>query len=259
MRVLLSLMLFFGLLPPAAAQAPATPGDTAPASPEQATRDWAAVLDTYVDARGYVGFRRLAAKPEQLQRFVDWIGAVDPSSHPELFANADAVLAYHLNAYNALAMRQVLAFDIPDKLSTFRRLRFFRLSKINVGGREMSLEAYENDVIRKLGDPRVHVALNCMSESCPRLPREAFAADGLQSQLDREARKFFNETRNVRIDDKTRTVYLTEIMDFFPEDFTAVAPSLIAYANRYRAAEAQIPADYSVRFTPYDWTTIRQR
>lgn len=257
MKFMLSLMLLVGLLPQAAAQAPVQSAGTPLASPGQATRDWAAVLETCVDSRGYVDFRGLSANPAQLQRFVDWIAAVDPASHPELFADADAVLSYHLNAYNALAMRQVLAFDIPDKLTTLRRLRFFRRSKVTVGGRQMSLEDYENEVIRKLGDPRVHVALNCMSESCPRLPREPFAAAGLQSQLDREARKFYSESRNVRIDDASRTVYLTEIMDFFPEDFTAVAPSLIAYANRYR--EQKIPGDYRVRFTPYDWTTIRQR
>ena len=38
----------------------------------------------------------------------------------------------------------------------------------------MSLYTLENDVIRPLGDERVHFALNCMVVSCPRLPRVAF-------------------------------------------------------------------------------------
>lgn len=258
MKFLLSLLLLGGVVSPSSAQTPESPASTSAATPEQATRDWAAVLDADVDARGYVDFRALSQHPAQLQRFVDWIAVVDPTSHPQLFADSDAVLAYHINAYNALAMRQVLAFDTPVKLTPLRRLRFFKLSKVTVGGRRLSLQAYENDVIRKLGDPRVHVALNCMSESCPRLPREPFTPAQLQAQLDREAHKFFNESRNVRIDDAARTVYLTEIMDFFPEDFTAVAPSPIAYANRYRD-EQKIPDDYRVRFTPYDWTIIQQR
>ena len=35
-------------------------------------------------------------------------------------------------------------------------------------------------------------------------------------------------------------------------DFLKKAPSLIAYANRYR--EAKIPDSYRVEFIPYDWT-----
>jgi hypothetical protein len=228
-----------------------------PASPEQATKDWADVLERHVDDRGYVDFKALKQNPTALIRYTDWVAAVDPAKHPEWFPDTQSKLAHHINAYNALAMKHVLDNDLPKELTALRRLNFFRLSKIGVGDTRMSLEAYENNIIRKIGEPRVHVALNCMSESCPRLPRVPFAAATLDAQLDQEARKFFNESRNVRVDMAKRTVYLTEIMKFFPEDFLAVSPSLIAYANRYR--NDPIPTDYQVRHIPYDWTIIQQR
>jgi hypothetical protein len=231
-------------------------GET-PASPEQAVKDWAEVLERHVDSRGYVDFKALKQTPDALIRYTDWVAAVDPSKHPQWFPDKQSMLAHHINAYNALAMRHVLTNDLPRELTALRRLNFFRLSKVGISGTRMSLEAYENDIIRKLGEPRVHVALNCMSESCPRLPRVPFAAETLDTQLDQEARKFFNESRNVRIEAAKRTVYLTEIMKFFPEDFLAVSPSLIAYANRYR--NDAIPTDYQVRHIPYDWTIIQQR
>ncbi len=252
MRILFSLLLFVGVAMPAIAA-----NGAPPATAEQATRAWAGVLNRYVNDAGYVDFRGLAAHPSELQGFVDWIAEVDPESHPELFPNKDARLAYHLNAYNALAMHQVLVFDIPKKLSLLRRLSFFRLTPVRVGGKPISLEDYENTVIRKLGDPRVHAALNCMSESCPRLPRVPFAPGTLQAQLDHAARAFFSDPRNVRVDAAKRSVTLSEILKFFPEDFTAVAPSLIAYVNRFR--QQAIPENYQVRFTPYDWTIIQQR
>ena len=59
----------------------------------------------------------------------------------------------------------------------------------------MSLYTYENDVIRPLGDPRVHVSLNCMVRGCPRLPRSPFSGKVLQKQLEALAIEFFNEKR----------------------------------------------------------------
>jgi hypothetical protein len=91
----------------------------------------------------------------------------------------------------------------------FKRQRFFRLSKVTVGGRSMSLSSYENAVIRPLGEPRVHFALNCLARSCPRLPQEAFDADALEAQLESAAREFLNDPRNVRIDAGLAVKFIT--------------------------------------------------
>jgi hypothetical protein len=63
----------------------------------------------------------------------------------------------------------------------------------------------ENDVIRSLGDERLHFALNCMAVACPRLPKTPFSADRLNDQLEQEARRFFGEPRNLVVDDEGRT------------------------------------------------------
>lgn len=116
-----------------------------------------------------------------------------------------------------------------------------------------TLYAFENDIIRKLNEPRVHFALNCSAISCPALPRVPFTAADLNSELDRETRQFFARPHNLRIDAATRTACCNEILKFYTEDFTpAHASSLIAYVRRY--APFEIPTDYAVAFTPYDWT-----
>jgi hypothetical protein len=127
---------------------------------------------------------------------------------------------------------------------------------VQVGARPITLYKYENDVIRKLNDARLHVALNCMSIGCPRLPREAFTAERVNEQLDREARRFYNEERNVKVDDTKRVLYVSEILKFYTKDFLAEAPSLGAYVNKYR--DNKVPEDYKVEFIPYDWTINRQ-
>ncbi len=96
-----------------------------------------------------------------------------------------------------------------------------------------------------------------MVVSCPRLPRVAFSAAKLEGQLDTGARSFIGDTRNVWIEHAKREVWLSAIFDFYTEDFLAHAPSLIDYANHYRAA--QIPADFKVRFLEYLWTVNHRK
>lgn len=213
---------------------------------------WARVLRDHVLDDGRIDFVGLRADPGDLDAFVAWVAADGPSTAPQSFSAPSARLAYYLNAYNALAMYQVVATERrPDQ-----KLRFFLLSVFTIDGTRFSLYALENRVIRPRGDPRVHFALNCMVRGCPRLPREPFDPVRLDAQLDHETRLFLNESRNVQVDPPLRTVWLSSIMRFYAEDFLGQAPTLVDYVNRYRREE--IPADYRVRFIPYDWT-LNQR
>ncbi len=155
-------------------------------------------------------------------------------------------------------MYNVIASGIPASHAGWSKVTFFLLRKFEIGGTTMSLFAFENDIIRKLNEPRIHFALNCSAVSCPVLPRVPFTADKLNQELDRETRAFFARPENLRIDHAQRTVYFNEILKFYTEDFTpSHATSLIAYAQRY--SSASLPADYQVTFTSYDWTVANSR
>ena len=213
---------------------------------------WARVLEKYVDDRGRIDFGGVAKDRADLNRFVAYVYDVGPNNQPQRFPTPEHVLAFHINAYNALALHKVIESGIPQSLAGVKKIGFFYLGKVQVGGEAISLYDYENKVIRALNEPRIHVTLNCMSVGCPRLPREPFLAEKLNAQLDREARLFFNEARNVDVDDAARTLRLSEILKFYTDDFLAQAPSLAAYVNRYRTVP--VPENYAVAFIPYDWT-----
>ena len=217
---------------------------------------WAAVLDAHVDAAGRVDFAGLAARPDALLHYLNYVAEVSPRSHPERFPTRQATLAYYINAYNALAMYNVIDSGIPGTLSGLRKYHFFLFKRQRVGGIWISLYDLENDVIRPLGEARVHFALNCMAVSCPRLPREPFTAEDLDRQLDREARYFFAEDRNLRIDPESKTITVSEILDFYEQDFTTQEGSLTAFIDRY--TEGPIPRDFEVGFFDYDWTVNQQ-
>lgn len=225
----------------------------------KALADWEGILTQHVDAEGRTDFRALARDRAALDRVVTAISTISPATAPQLFPTRQDVLAYHLNAYNALAMHGVVDEGIPDGFTSFlKRARFFKFRSITVGGLKTSLYDYENDVIRPLGEPRVHFALNCMVRDCPRLPREPFVGATLEARLEAATREFFSRDNHLRRRDDTREVWVSEILKFYTGDFVSSGKpqDLIEYINRY--VPERIPAAYRVRFIPYDWT-INQR
>ncbi len=219
--------------------------------PGPAAAAWSRVLSRHVDEGGRIDFAGLAKDRADLDAFVAYVGDVSPPSSPDEFPTREAVLAYYLNAYNALAMYNVLESGIPPELASIK-VRFFYKNRLRMGKEWISLYALENRLVRPLGEPRVHFALNCMVRGCPRLPREPFEPERLDAQLEAAARLFFSEPRNVELRPAARTVRFSEILSFYTKDFLAQSPSLIAYANRYRADP--IPGDWKTEFIPYDWT-----
>jgi len=237
--------------------APASDTATAALSIGDWEAAWTKVLTRSVDDAGRVDFDSLRRDHVDLDRVVAFVAVADPASQPQRFPDKNSLLAYYINAYNALAMYGVVQAGVPESLGGLTKFTFFYLRTFTVGGKSISLYKFENDVIRPLGDERVHFALNCMVVSCPRLPRVAFSAALLDRQLDTAAREFIGDTRNVWIDHARREVLLSAIFDFYTQDFLAHAPSLIAYVNRHRAA--QIPSDFKVRFLEYHWTVNHRK
>ena len=223
----------------------------------QPYQQWARVLERFVNDRGEVDFHRLASERADLDAFLSYVTRVSPRTAPELFPDKDVALAYYINAYNALAMFNVIDSGFPRSLGWLYKVWFFAIKRFSVGGERMSLYAIENDVIRPFGDARVHFALNCMSVSCPRLPREPFHADRLNRQLDDGARQFFAESRILQVVPERKLVRVSSILKFYTQDFLAHSPTLIAYINKY--ASKSIPGDYRIEFIEYDWTVNDQR
>lgn len=220
---------------------------------------WARVLKENVNAKGQVNFGAVSANRAALQRYVHFLAADSPFNKPEKYENADARMAYYLNSYNALAMWGVIVNGIPkDFDGFFKRLSFFKLNEFEIGGKHVSLFDYENNVIRKVGDPRVHFALNCMSVGCPRLPQEPYPVQGLDKVMTAGAIEFFNSPTYLRIDRSNKTASVSEILKFFTGDFVGEgkSPSLIAFINKY--STEKIPEDFEVDFIPYNWTINRQ-
>ncbi len=217
--------------------------------------DYAAVLAEFVDDDGNVDYAGLAARPARLRRFLARLVVQGPTSTPALFPTADDVTAYSINAYNACVLAGVverwpIASVNPNVVGG---ASFFYGSHYVVDGKRTSLQAYENDVVRKRGDPRVHFALNCASRGCPKLPATPFHGATLGDELARETARFLAEPRNVSVDVDGALV-VSQIFEWFPEDFGIHDDVGVADALRRLAPDLAVPPQPVVRYRPWDWS-----
>jgi hypothetical protein len=218
--------------------------------------EWDALLHKYVDEIGRVSYSALQASHEDLQRFERVFAAVaasSPKSAPDKYPTPKAREAYYIDAYNVLVWKNVLNRLPKLKNVDSEKASFFFWTNFLVGGKKINLKDLEGDIIRpEFKDPRVHMALNCASAGCPRLPREAFLPEKLDQQLDREARTFVNERRNVDYNAVAKTVRLSRIFDWYKDDFGKEPGKVIQWINYYR--DDKIPTETKIDYIEYDWT-----
>ena len=69
---------------------------------------WDRVLKEFVTEQGRVDYAALEANPAALNRYVTELAAQSPVSDPQQFPTRDSQLAYWINAYNALVMKDVI-------------------------------------------------------------------------------------------------------------------------------------------------------
>jgi len=219
-----------------------------------ATARWSEVLRQYVDSEGRTDFIALSKDTANLDVYIGTIAEMGPNSNPDIFDTAEKVMAYHINTYNALAMKGVIERGIPDGFTSFfKRASFFRFRKVRLDGSTTDLHTYENKVIRPLKEPRSHFALNCMVRDCPRLPQIPFRADTLDDSLDALTSEFFSTEKHLRIDHQQKRIYVSAILDFYTKDFVSSGrrADLPNYINPY--LEQPLPQGYEVHYLDYDW------
>jgi len=179
---------------------------------------------------------------------------VDALAVPRTFAGKSDELAYYINAYNALAIEGILQGISPASL--LGRARYFKFKEWPLNGKNITLYDLEHKIIRPLGEPRIHFSIICASKSCPFLRPEAFAATKLDQQLDEQARQFVNDTFRNRFDAKTKTAHLSEIFNWFEEDFKGAGSTqryIARYATDPDVARGLAADEYKIQWIDYDW------
>jgi len=221
---------------------------------------WDTLLQKYVDLRGNVNYRAWHASSgdrKSLDAYLDHLS----SGSAEASASREGKLAFWINAYNAVTVRGILreypTTSIKNHVSNFGGFNIWKHFKLYVGGQAYSLNDMEHNILRKMNEPRIHMAIVCASKSCPRLLNRAFSVATLESQLQENTRYFLAQPGNFRYDASKNRVYLSSIFKWYGTDFAPtpqgqlkkLVTSLPDAASR-RAAQS---GDFRVTYQKYDW------
>lgn len=180
------------------------------------------------------------------------------SFSPATLKTLQEKMTFWINTYNVMAVKMVVDHypvdSIKDAGSLFESVWKKKVGV--VGGKEVTLNDIEHETLRKMGDPRIHVAIVCASVSCPDLRNEAYTADKLDAQLDDQFRKFLeNRGKGLQVDRGKKRVTLSKIFDWFEDDFKpkgGVLPFLARYApEKDRAFLKKRGVDVS--YLDYNW------
>ncbi len=220
------------------------PGDSVhPVSNTMDHSPWTALLMTYVDAKGNVNYREWQKNPESLNRYLASLA----ENSPQDSWTKNQLLAYYINLYNAATIKLILEHYPLNSIKDISRP--WGKARVRIGAKMVSLRHIENEILRKMDEPRIHFAINCASNSCPKLLKQAYKADLLEAQLEEATRGFIRDPERNRI--ATGKLQLSAIFKWYKKDFTR-SGSLQEYIAAYTSVPVSPQAE--IDYLTYDWS-----
>lgn len=201
---------------------------------------------------GKVDYQGIKSEEQKLDQYLALLDATDPET-----LSRDEQFAFYANAYNAYTIKLIVenypVESIKDLGSLFKTPWKKEFAKL--GGKVYTLDNIEHDILRpQFQDPRVHFAINCAAKDCPPLYPEAFWANLLDEQLERNTRAFLNNPEKTYL--KENTLYVTSIFKWFKEDFENDPLSFVlkyAEGDFKKELEAKT-GSIKVKYLSYDWS-----
>lgn len=224
---------------------------------------YSAILTDYV-SDGLVDYQGLQADRAGLDSLVTGLAGADLSA-----ATREQKLAFYINAYNLITLRSVIdaypVKSIKDIDGVWDKKKWL------VAGDQVTLNDIEHEILRKdYKEPRIHVAINCASTSCPPLVSQPYYPEKLSEQLDLVSRHFATTPRYNQLDPATGDAQLSQIFEWFGDDFIPryydnglfsvlckAENAAVIFVIQHHPPEQQerlFAADYQVSYLEYDWS-----
>ncbi|MGF1555985.1 DUF547 domain-containing protein [Paucihalobacter sp.] len=204
--------------------------------------DWHKLLQAHVTEQGHVNYKAFKANRQQLNNYINSLAQQLPD---DMWTKND-VLAYWINAYNALTVDLILRHYPIKSIKDIKNPWDERLWKL--GNKWYNLSEIEHQILRKMEEPRIHFAIVCASFSCPKLQNHAFTSSNLEAQLTESTKAFLADpNRNIITENDLK---LSKIFQWFTKDFKQNG-SVIDFINGYTDIEISPKAKTS--YLDYNW------
>lgn len=208
------------------------------------------LLKKYV-SNGKVDYKGFKSEEAIFNKYLDELSSVNVSEFNNFSKNEK--LSFFINAYNAFTIKLILD-NYPIK--SIRNIGIlpgapWKKDFFSLLGEKRNLDWIEHSKLRvDFQEPRIHFAIVCASIGCPHLIPEAYASKSLNNQLQKSMESFLSDKTKNRYDNKTNTLYISKIFDWFQKDFT-VNSSLVQFIKI--GMKEEIPENARIIYTDYDW------
>jgi len=203
---------------------------------------WNQLLKKHVSDQGKVDYLGFKKDLTDLNAYLDWLS----NSKPSEIWSKDQLMAFWINAYNALTIKLIVdrypISSIKDIYSPWN------IKVITIANKTLSLNNIEHDILRKMGDPRIHFGIVCASISCPKLQNEAFNTQNTNRLLNKASKEFLADSTKNEL--TTDAAELSKIFKWFAKDFKQEG-SLIDFLNKF--ADIRIASNATISFKDYNW------
>lgn len=219
---------------------------------------WDRLLHKYVDDAGMVQYTLWKSSAGDVQALDDYLQQL---SHSNGQGTREEQMAFWINAYNAVTVKGILneypTTSIRNHTAVLFGYNIWKNLKLIVSRKPISLEDIEHQVLRHMGEPRVHFAIVCASKGCPKLLTEAYVADRLEEQLTSNAKSFFADPSKFQFDAARNRFSLSPVLKWFDEDFGSSQAELLQRISPWlpdaRARQAAAVGSGKVIYLNYDW------
>ena len=214
----------------------------------QTTTEFFEKTDTFLKKfvkEGRVDYKAIKSDASGLDELLDMAKNISVSKE-----NSRAYQAFWVNGYNLLVIKGVVEnYPINSPLDVGG---FFDKSKHEIGGTNITLNDIENKLLRGNfpSEPRFHFVLVCAGLGCPPIINTAYNPTTLDSQLESQTKKALNNPDFIRVE--KNKVKISQIFEWYKDDFTKNGKSLADFINHYRTEK--LPENAKVSYYPYDWT-----
>ena len=192
---------------------------------------------------GLINYKTIKSSPSDLNELLHLMGTTSVKNEDQ-----NTQLAFYINAYNLSVIKNVID-NYPLK-SPLDVKGFFKTTEFTIGGKKMTLDYLENQLIRpQYKDARIHFALVCGAIGCPPIINEAYLPSNVQSLLNRQTKKALDNPNYTKVSNDK--VELTEIFKWYQQDFGANNKEIIQFINKHKSKS--IPQTISISHYPYNW------
>ncbi|MFM2266924.1 MAG: hypothetical protein RL757_365 [Bacteroidota bacterium] len=203
---------------------------------------WNNLLQNCVSETGDVDYKGLKEQKTELDAYCKMLSEISPKED----WSKEEKLTFWMNAYNAFTIQLIVSNYPLKSITQLDDEKTWDVKRIKIGGKKYSLNDIENNILRKLGDARIHFGINCAAKSCPPVHNEAFTPENVNEKLEFATRSFINNKLSNEIGSKT--VKVSKIFKWYAADF----PNLISFLNTY--SDKKINKTAAITFQDYDWS-----